>query len=170
MFDGRRRALREASAATLEAGRRAIEQLVVFRIRNYVASVLKNEEHIGQYLDTLADTPVNRLIVDVYRAERASVGRSMLWPRLLEAGYSGVGPKEARGYPWNSLRELGRRCGYLYPYDDRGRGGKEHKRYGANAEFAEVLVASIVAPGHPTVRRVPRRLEAGIRHRGRTSG
>ena len=66
-----------------------------------------------------------------------------------KAGYSGVGPKEARGYPWNSLRELGRRCGYLYPYDDRGRGGKEHKRYGANAEFAEVLVASIVAPGHP---------------------
>lgn len=150
MFDGRRRALREASAATLEAGRRAIEQLVVFRIRDYLAGVFKDEEHIGQYLDTLADTPVNRLIVDVYQAERTSVGSvDALAEAYWKAGYSGVGPKEARGYPWNSLRELGRRSGYLYPYDDRGRGGKEHKRYGANAEFAEVLVASVVAPGYP---------------------
>ena len=86
MFDGRRRALREASAATLEAGRRAIEQLVVFRIRNYVASVLKDEEHIGQYLDTLADTPVNQLIVDVYQAERASVGVGRRFGRGLLEG------------------------------------------------------------------------------------
>jgi hypothetical protein len=47
------------------------------------------------------------------------------------------------------LLALGRRSGYLLPQDDRGRGGKEHKRYGANAEFAEVLVAATVAPGDP---------------------
>ena len=150
MSDGRRRSLREASAATLEGGRRAIEQLVVFRIRQYVESVLKDEEHIGPYLDTLADTPDKQIIVDVYQAEHASAGAvDALAEAFWKAGYSGVGPKSAKGYPWNALRELGRRSGYLLPYDDRGRGGKEHKRYGANAEFAEVLVASVVAPGHP---------------------
>ena len=150
MSDGRRPSLREASAATLEGGRRAIEQLVVFRIRQYVESVLKDEEHIGPYLDTLADTPGKQIIVDVYQAEHASAGAvDALAEAFWKAGYSGVGPKSAKRYPWNALRELGRRSGYLLPYDDRGRGGKEHKRYGANAEFAEVLVASVVAPGHP---------------------
>ena len=150
MSDGRRRSLREASAATLEGGRRAIEQLVVFRIRQYVAKVFNDEEPIGLYLDALADTPDNRLIVDVYKAEHASAGAvGALAEAFWKAGYSGVGPKSAKGYPWNAMRELGRRSGYLLPYDDRGRGGKEHKRYGANAEFAEVLVASVVAPGYP---------------------
>ena len=150
MFDGRQRSLREASAATFEGGRRAIEQLVVFRIREYVATVLKDEEHIERYLDTLAGTPDKQFIVDVYQAERASMGAvDALAEAFWKAGYSGVGPKAAKGYPWNALRELGRRSGYLLPYDDRGRGGKEHKRYGANAEFAEVLVASIVVPGRP---------------------
>ena len=100
MFDGRRRSLREASAATLEGGRRAIEQLVVFRIREYVASVLKDEDHIGPYLDTLPDTPDNHLIVDVYRAEHASMGAvDALAEAFWKAGYSGVGPKAAKGLP-----------------------------------------------------------------------
>ena len=150
MFDGRRRSLRDASAATLEGGRRAIEQLVVFRIRQYVAEMLKDEEHIGSYLDTLPDTPGNQLIVDAYQAERATVGAvDALAEAFWKAGYSTVGSRAAKGYPWHALRELGRRSGYLLPYDNRGRGGKEHKRYGANADFAEVLVASIVAPGRP---------------------
>ena len=55
----------------------------------------------------------------------------------------------SKDLPWNALLALGRRSGYLLPYDDRGRGGKEHKRYGVNAEFAEVLVAATVAPGDP---------------------
>jgi hypothetical protein len=54
-----------------------------------------------------------------------------------------------QGFPWNTLLALGRRAGYLLPYDNRGRGGKEHKRYGANAEFAELLVATTVTPGDP---------------------
>ena len=150
MFNGRRRSLREASAATLEGGRRAIEQLVVFRIQEYIATVLTSERNIGTYLDSLADTPDNQLITDEYEAQRVSMGAiDALAEAFWKAGYSGVGPKSAKGYPWNALRELGRRGGYLYPYDDRGRGGKEHKRYGANAEFAEILVASVVAPGHP---------------------
>ena len=150
MFDGRRRSLREASAATLEGGRRAIEQLVVFRIREYVVTVLSDERKIGSYLDSLADTPGNKLVVSEYRAQHGSMGAvDALAEAFWKAGYSGVGPESVKGYPWNALLALGRRSGYLSPYDDRGRGGKEHKRYGVNAEFAEVLVASIVAPGHP---------------------
>ena len=36
LFDGRQQSLREASAATLQAGFRAIEQLVLYRIRAHV--------------------------------------------------------------------------------------------------------------------------------------
>lgn len=150
MFDGRWRSIREASTATLEGGRRAIERLVVFRIREYVKTELKDEAQIGSYLDSLADTPENKIIINEYEAQRASVDAvDALAEAFWKAGYSGVGPKSVKGYPWNALLALGRRGGYLSPHDDRGRGGKEHKRYGANAEFAEVLVASVVAPGQP---------------------
>ena len=150
MFDGRRRSLREASAATLEGGRRAIEQLVVHRIREYLGTVLKDVQQIEAYIDTLADTPENQFLVNEYRAERTSMEAvDALAEAFWKAGYHLVGPRSVKGYPWNALLALGRRSGYLAPYDDRGRGGKEHKRYGANAEFAEVLVASIVAPGEP---------------------
>ena len=150
MFDGRRRSLREASAATLEGGRRAIEQLVLHRIREYVATVLKGEDQVESYVDTLAGTASYEFLVNEYKAERASMGAvDALAEAFWKAGYRGVGPRSVRGYPWNALLALGRRSGYLSPYDDRGRGGREHKRYGANAEFAEVLVASIVSPGDP---------------------
>lgn len=150
MFDGRRPSLREASAATLEGGRRAIEQLVVFRIREYLRSVFKDEQQIEVYLDSLSETADSHVILSEYRAQRASVSEiDALSEAFWKAGYSGVGPQSVKGYPWNALLALGRRSGYLAPYDDRGRGGKEHKRYGANAEFAEVLVASVVSPGQP---------------------
>lgn len=150
MFDGRRRSLREASAATLEGGRRAIEQLVVHRIREYVAKELKNEKGVDTYVGTLAETDDNQLVVNEYKAHRTSMGAvDALAEAFWRAGYRGVGPQSVKGYPWNALLALGRRSGYLSPYDDRGRGGKEHKRYGANAEFAEVLVASVVTPGNP---------------------
>ena len=150
MFDGRRRSLREASAASLEGGRRAIERLVVFRIREYVETAIKDRVQVRTYLDSLPDTLTNELIINEYEAERDSMGDlDALAEAFWKAGYSRVGPQSVKGYPWNALLGLGRRSGYLSPYDDRGRGGKEHKRYGANAEFAEVLVASIVAPGNP---------------------
>ena len=150
MFDGRRRSLREASAATLERGRRAIEQLVVHRIREYMRSMFKSGAEVGAFLDSLADTEDNQTIFDAYKTHRAFEDEfDALTEAYWMAGYSGVGPESAKGYPWNALLALGRRSGYLLPYDDRGRGGKEHKRYGANAEFAEVLVASIVSPGQP---------------------
>ena len=150
MFDGRRRSLREASAATLQAGFRSIEQLVVYRIREHIAETFKNPKKIGTYLDSLPESADKVLLTDEYEAQiGASSPVDALAEAYWKAGCSGVGPKSGKGFPWHALLALGRRSGYLLPQDDRGRGGKEHKRYGLNAEFAEVLVASTVAPGEP---------------------
>ncbi len=150
MFDGQRQSLRQASAATLESGRRAIEQLVIFRIQEYLQSIFKDDSYIESYLDTITETPEGKPIVDIYKTESASMNAiDALVETFWKSGYSKVGPKSSRGYPWNTLHELGRRSGYLSPYDNRGRGGKEHKHYSATAEFAEILVATIVAPGQP---------------------
>lgn len=154
LFEGRRRSLREASAASLQRGFRAIEQLVLYRIREHVRAVttVGSKEKVGEYVDRLPQNADNDLLRREYEAQLAGPGRDpgdALAEALWKAGYSGVGPKSVKGFPWHALLALGRRSGYLLPYDDRGRGGKEHKRYGANAEFAEVLVASTVAPGDP---------------------
>ncbi len=148
LFDGRRRSLREASAATLQGGFRAIEQLVLERIHDHL------NEATGSKTDAFVDDLPESKEWDAVRAEYAAhVAGHKPIDALAEAywkvGYSGVGPKEVQGFPWNTLLALGRRAGYLLPYDNRGRGGKEHKRYGASAEFAELLVASTVAPGDP---------------------
>lgn len=148
LFDGNRRSLREASAATLQGGFRAIEQLVVQRIH----------EHLGETCGEKPDAFVAALPKskewDAVRIEfnaqlTGSNGIDALAEAFWKVGYSGVGPREVQGFPWNALLALGRRAGYLLPYDNRGRGGKEHKRYGANAEFAELLVVSTVKPGDP---------------------
>ena len=154
LFDGRRRSLREASAASLQRGFRAIEQLILYRIREHVRAVttVGSKEKVGEYVDRLPESVDNDLLRAEYEAQLAGVGRDpgdALAEAFWKTGYSDVGPKSVKGFPWHALLALGRRSGYLLPYDDRGRGGKEHKRYGANAEFAEVLVASTVAPGEP---------------------
>lgn len=148
LFDGRRRSLREASAATLQGGFRAIEQLVVDRIHVHLDEVCANEPEL--FVASLPESSE----WDAVRAEfEAQLAGSKPIDALAEAfwkvGYSKVGPKDVQGFPWNALLALGRRAGYLLPYDNRGRGGREHKRYGANAEFAELLVASTVTPGDP---------------------
>lgn len=148
LFDGRRRSLREASAATLQGGFRAIEQLVVQRIHDHL------EEVCGQKAESFVASLPESKELDAVRVEfEVQLAGTEPLAALAEAfwkvGYSGVGPKDVQGFPWNTLLALGRRAGYLLPYDNRGRGGKEHKRYGANAEFAEVLVASTVTPGDP---------------------
>jgi hypothetical protein len=148
LFDGHRRSLREASAATLQGGFRAIEQLILYRIHGHLEEVCG--EKVENYVDSLPESKE----WDAVRAEfGAQLAGSTPLHALAEAfwkvGYSGVGPGEVKGFPWNSLLALGRRAGYLLPYDNRGRGGKEHKRYGANAEFAELLVAATVTPGDP---------------------
>lgn len=152
LFDGRHRSLREASAATLQAGFRAIEQLVLYRIRAHIHTVTESAgtEKVGEYVDNLPASEAN----DKLRAEYATqlVGGApgdALTEAFWRIGYLGVGPDSVKGFPWNALLALGRRAGYLLPYDDRGRGGREHKRYGANAEFAEILVAATVSPGDP---------------------
>lgn len=151
LFDGRRRSLREASAATFEGGRRAIEQLILYRICQHVQAITGGTDiGVGTYVDSLPENDDNTKIREEYGeqivgAKPANALAEAFW----RTGYSGVGPKSVKGFPWHSLLALGRRSGYLLPYDDRGRGGKEHKRYGCNAEFAEVLVASVVRPGDP---------------------
>jgi hypothetical protein len=148
LFDGRRRSLREASAATLQGGFRSIEQLVVHRIHGHLESICGENPEL--FVGSLPESKE-------WDAVRVEFGAQLAGGEALDAlaeafwkvGYSGVGPKDVQGFPWNSLLALGRRAGYLLPYDNRGRGGKEHKRYGANAEFAELLVASTVTPGDP---------------------
>lgn len=148
LFDGYSRSLREASAATLQAGFRSIEQLVIHRIRGHLGAVCGTDAE--SYLARLPDTAETVAVGLEYEAQRAGLEPlDALAEAYWKAGYSGVGPEDVGGFPWNALLALGRRSGYLLPYDDRGRGGKEHKWYGVNAEFAEVLVASTVPLGDP---------------------
>jgi hypothetical protein len=148
LFDGHRRSLREASAATLQAGFRAIEQLVIHRIHEHLAEICAGDPE-GYVAALPQDDQWDALRVE-FDAQVAGIEPlDALAESFWKVGYSRVGPKEVQGFPWNTLLALGRRAGYLLPYDNRGRGGKEHKRYGANAEFAELLVASTVAPGDP---------------------
>lgn len=148
LFDGRRRSLREASAATLQAGFRAIEQLVVHRIHEHLVEVCGDDP--STFVDDLPDADQWNALRVEYEAQAVGSDQiDALTESFWKVGYSRVGPKEVQGFPWNTLLALGRRAGFLLPYDNRGRGGKEHKRYGASAEFAELLVASTVTPGDP---------------------
>jgi hypothetical protein len=152
LFDGRKKSLRDASTASLQAGFRAVEQLVVFRIAEHVQAIAggMTAKKINAYLDALDVTDDNDKLRAEYAQQLEGVeAGDALAEAFWKLGYAGVGPAGVKGFPWNSLLALGRRSGYLMPYDDRGRGGKEHKRYGCNAEFAEVLVASLVPPGDP---------------------
>jgi hypothetical protein len=148
LLDGRRRSLREASAATLQGGFRAVEQLVLHRIREHLTDVCgpKVERFLGS-LPAGKETDAIRAEYEAHRADSTPI--DALAEAYWKVGYSGVGPADVKGLPWNALLALGRRAGYLLPYDNRGRGGKEHKRYGANAEFAEILVAAIVTHDDP---------------------
>lgn len=147
LFDGRRRSLREASAATLQAGFRAVEQLVLHRIRDHLSEVSGDDPQ--SYIAQVPESDEWGAVRQEFEAQAGLEPLDSLTEAFWKTGYSRVGPKEVQGFPWNTLLALGRRAGYLLPYDNRGRGGKEHKRYGANAEFAELLVATTVAPGDP---------------------
>ncbi len=147
LFDGRLRSLREASAATLQNGFRAIEQLVIAKIRAHLDSVCGADPEA--FLGSLPADKESNALREEFAAQGPGDALSALAEAFWRVGYSGVGPGEVKGLPWNALLALGRRSGYLLPYDNRGRGGKEHKRYGVNAEFAEVLVAATVKPGDP---------------------
>lgn len=148
LFDGRRRSLRDASAATLQGGFRAIEQVVLHRIHGYLHQICGSKpQKLVSSLPAGTEWDAVREEYDAQVAGNASL--VALAEAFWKVGYSGVGPGEAKGLPWNALLALGRRAGYLLPYDNRGRGGREHKRYGANAEFAELLVAATVRPGDP---------------------
>lgn len=148
LFDGRRQSLREASAATLQGGFRAIEQLILHRIREHLTALCGSD--VQGFISALPPGPETDSIQSEYEDHLVAEDHlAALAEAYWKVGYSGVGPGEVKGLPWNALLALGRRAGYLLPYDNRGRGGREHKRYGANAEFAEILVASTVKPGDP---------------------
>jgi len=148
LFDGRRRSLREASAATLQSGFRAVEQLVLYRTEKHLSEAYGDAG--GLLGHTFPDGSEFLDAVPYFDTNLAQNFPNQAWAESFwRAGYTGVGTKSAKGFPWHALLGLGRRTGYLLPYDDRGRGGKEHKRYGATAEFAEILVAATVSPGEP---------------------
>lgn len=149
LFDGRKRSLREASAATLQAGLRAVEQVVIRRIRGELQPLCA-EGGPDSYLARLPNDEDSDKVRSEYKANlHGDNSLDALTEAYWVAGYGGVGSKDAKGLPWNALLSLGRRAGYLLPHSNQGRGGREHKRYGANAEFAEIIVAATVAPGEP---------------------
>lgn len=149
LFEGRKRSLREASAATLQGALRAIEQIVVRRIRAELEPLCED----GDARAHLAHLPYNsdtaRIRTEYVTHLHGGNSLDALAEAYWVAGYEELGTSSRKGFPWNALLNLGRRAGYLLPYDDRGRGGREHKRYGASAEFAEIIVAATVAPGDP---------------------
>lgn len=148
LFEGRKRSLREASAATLQGALRAIEQIVIHRIRAELEPLCRDGDP-GAYLARLPDDADTARIRAEYSAHFQGDSLDALTEAHWVAGYEALKVGSRKGLPWNALLSLGRRAGYLLPYDDRGRGGKEHKRYGASAEFAEIIVAATVAPGDP---------------------
>jgi hypothetical protein len=148
LFEGRKRSLREASAATLQGALRAIEQIVIHRIRAELEPLCEDRD-AGAYLGRLPHNSDTARIRTEYSAHLHGDSLDALTEAYWVAGYEELGSSSRKGLPWNALLNLGRRAGYLLPYDDRGRGGKEHKRYGASAEFAEIIVAATVAPGDP---------------------
>ena len=151
LFDGRKRSLREASAATLQAGLRAIEQIVARRIRSELEPACA-DVGVDAFLEGLPNGADTTRIRTEYKTHLdGDNALDALTDAYWVAGYEGGRERErsVKGYPWHSPISLGRRAGYLLPYSNQGQGGKEHKRYGANAEFAEIIVAATVAPGDP---------------------
>jgi hypothetical protein len=150
LFDGRKRSLREASAATLQAGLRAIEQVVVRRIRSELEPACA-DVGVDAFLEGLPPGADTDRIHTQYRTHlHGNNALDALTEAYWIAGYEGgERQRSVKGFPWHSPISLGRRAGYLLPYSNQGQGGREHKRYGANAEFAEIIVAATVPPGDP---------------------
>lgn len=149
LFEGRRRSLRQASAATLQGAFRAMEQLVIHRIHDEVESWCQDGD-ADAYVSSLPHDSQTAGIRAEYNSHlHGSNSLDALTEAYWITGYNELKVGQRKGLPSNALLNLGRRAGYLLPYDDRGSGGKEHKRYGASAEFAEIIVAATVAPGEP---------------------
>ncbi len=106
LFDGRRRSLREASAATLQAGLRAVEQLVVHRIRDHLVAVCGDNPEA--FLATLPPSEEWDAVTQEFEAQFAGDDPlNAIAESFWKVGYSRVGPKEVQGFPWNTLLALG---------------------------------------------------------------
>lgn len=144
MFDGIRFSLRDASRATVRAAGDAIEGLIATRIRQRLGGVT-DQDSAEAWLAALDVTdPEVRKRYNAHAHEGHLATADALAEALLETGL-----EANRGHPINFLTELGRRAGYLTPWANAGRGGRQQKRYGVTAEFLEILVAATVEPENP---------------------
>lgn len=148
LFDGARPSVLDASRATVRGAGDAIEGLLRQRIR----------EHIdGELPADAADSAAGELIsgIEKWSAEvqqrfdvQRMEGETSVHEALTEAMLD-VGLEKAGGHPIIFMTELGRRAGFLTPWANQGRGGRQQKRYGVTAEFLEILVAATVDPDDP---------------------
>ncbi|MCX4387285.1 hypothetical protein OG777_10110 [Micromonospora peucetia] len=144
MFDGSRTSLRNASRASFRAAGDTIEALMLLRIRERLqpqVSALGAEQVIAGL-----PTKVQNRVRQGFDAYRHDDQVSEL-EAIAEAFWQVAA--EEKNHPRGFLADLGRRAGYLTPWSVAGRGGKQQKRYGINAEFLETLVAATVDPERP---------------------
>jgi hypothetical protein len=143
MFDGAVPSVRDASRASLRAAGDSIEFLILDCFKEYVETVGSTEEDL---MSALNDQGADDVLIKDFQTYLSGDGEPVdaLARALVDAAFA-----KAREHPIGSLIELGRRAGFLSPWANSGRGGKQQKRYTATAEFLETLVAAIVEPEDP---------------------
>lgn len=144
LFDGTRASLRDASRSTLRGAGDAIEGLLAARVRTYLQDALPD----GQ-IDTFLSDPESEAIKGLHDRYAVHLQGDVEPVEALAEAYLELGIDATKGHPISFLTELGRRAGYLAPWANQGRGGRQQKRYGLTAEFLETLIASLVSPNQP---------------------
>lgn len=142
LFDGTRPSIRDASRATVRGAGDAVEGLLAERVRGHLAAEVGSQSEIDAALEEMADAALKERY-EVHLQEDVEPVAA-----LAEA-YLELGIERTKGHPIAFLTELGRRAGYLAPWANQGRGGRQMKRYGVTAEFLETLIAATVAPDEP---------------------
>lgn len=142
LFDGLRPTLRDGSRATVRAAGDAVEGLLMSRLTDILTAATEDIGGAEAFLDSLAQ-PIQDRVRERYDAVLA--GGEVEDVEALADAFLEEALEKAR--PLEFLTELGRRAGYMTPWANQGKAGKLQKRYGVNAEFLEILVASLVDPG-----------------------
>ena len=145
LFDGARPALRDASRATVRAAGDAIEGMLMSRLTDILAVAVEGSRSVASFLAAIVDETARASVRD--RFQLVLAGGEVTEIEALADAFLEQGLEDLKARPVEFLTELGRRAGYMTPWANQGKGGKLQKRYGMNAEFLEVLVASLVDPG-----------------------